>query len=267
MKEYNIQQIISLYQEGYSSEQIAAKIGLSSSGVRKILIRNNVKLRNSSQCHRKYKINENLLDKIDTQEKAYFLGFFYADGCNLNNTSCISLASQDIDILYRFSEMFFKENSKERILSYIRKRQNKTELVSKLSFNSKYLCSQLTILGAPRAKTFKIKYPDWLDENLHNHFIRGYFDGDGSIYQSNNKFGWKIASTESMCKGINAQLIKNLGIDISVKPQGNIFNICCSGNKQIHKIMTWLYKDATIFLQRKYLKFQSLIQLYETVGK
>jgi len=54
-----------------------------------------------SQAQRKYSLNENYFDEIDTSNKAYILGFLYADGYNnrINNTVVLSLFKQDREIL------------------------------------------------------------------------------------------------------------------------------------------------------------------------
>ena len=68
----------------------------------------------------KINFNRNFFSKINTQEKAYWLGFMYADGCNQPEftRASIQLAISDIDHLKKFCAYFFKSFS---ILSDINK--------------------------------------------------------------------------------------------------------------------------------------------------
>lgn len=139
---------------------------------------------------RKYQIKENYFDKIDTEEKAYFMGFFYADGYNSKNGSSlvISLNIKDIDILYRFSNMILGE---EHVSIYDRGPKGK-EAVFRI--NSKDLCHRFSELGCPNCKTYTLEFPKWIDDDLLRHFVRGYFDGDGSIILSSRQA--KITSSK-----------------------------------------------------------------------
>lgn len=69
-----------LYNSGLSTVKIGKMFGKHYSTVRNILINNGVKLRSNKINSRKYTINENYFKNIDTEEKAYWLGFIYADG-------------------------------------------------------------------------------------------------------------------------------------------------------------------------------------------
>jgi DNA invertase Pin-like site-specific DNA recombinase len=102
----NIARIIKEYSEGISSEIIADNMDIDGTTVCRILKRNNIKLRPATANKRQYKINEDYFEKIDTEEKAYFLGFLYADGhitSGKGKSITLSLQKADIHILETLS--------------------------------------------------------------------------------------------------------------------------------------------------------------------
>lgn len=138
-----------------------------------------------AKFERIYNVDESFFKKIDTEEKAYILGFMYADGCNHHNPSkcnysiSITQLTQDVDILEKINNAM---TSDYPIHTYVQKENNKEKSV--LLISSKDLSQDLCKLGCSEAKTFSIRFPNenqYFDDNLMCHFIRGYFDGDGCI--------------------------------------------------------------------------------------
>jgi predicted DNA-binding protein YlxM (UPF0122 family) len=260
-------EIIALYQEGYSGPEIAEKLKVTGGAIWKILKKNNVQMRDDEECRREYLINKDFFDEIDSQEKAYFLGFLYADGGNIKqgNFVRIDLSELDKDILFKLSRLIYKEDSDNRVTFCDRKEKGKFVY---LNINSKYICSQLEKLGCTPKKSLTIEFPKCLnDKELIRHFIRGYYDGDGGInINSNKKAGLKIISTLEFCTSmkdyIQDEVDINFGFYNDVKGK-NVYTINSCGNRQIRKFLNWLYKDATIYLQRKYdlyLKLNDIIK-------
>ena len=70
--------------------------------------RNGYKAKSQSELQRKYNIDETFFDVIDTEEKAYFLGLLYADGCNATNRNAVilSLKEDDKEILEKIKQSF-----------------------------------------------------------------------------------------------------------------------------------------------------------------
>ena len=135
------------------------------------------------------------------------------------------------------------------------------------------IVDDLIKLGCPPRKTFEIKFPsnDILPEKLLNHFIRGYFDGDGSISYSERKSTSKIrdkylhfcitfTGTYNLMTGIkqylNSNIVRFIGDMRSRWNNGkNNYTLSIDGNDIIEKVLDWLYQDSTIFLDRKYQKY------------
>lgn len=125
-------------------------------------------------------LNESYFDEIDTPNKAYILGFLYADGYNnrINNSIVLSLSKEDREILEKIS----KEVGSNKPLfesDYVNKNDGTERHMLILTMASKHMCEALEKWGLTQNKTFTITFPDFLREDLIPHFVRGYFDGDG----------------------------------------------------------------------------------------
>jgi hypothetical protein len=217
---------------------------------------------------RKYDINEDYFNEINTKEKAYFLGFLYADGynhkCEIRKSSSsvnLSLAEEDSYIL----ELLLREVSSDKPLQRIElsERQNSY----RLSLCSYKLCESLEKWGCMRKKTFKITFPDFLQEHLVSHFVRGYFDGDGSIYFSPGKYKKAVAYNldfvgnlpfiESLGKILTDKFQVKPNIRVANKKTANqsIYRLRLCGKHKIIEILEWLYEDkGDFYLKRKYEK-------------
>ena len=178
-----------------------------------------------SESRRKYYLNEQYFDEINTSNKAYILGFLYADGyINLiNNTIVLSLSYEDKDIL----EDIRTEIGCDKPLfeNYYTNKEDRVErhMIS-LILASKYMCESIQKWGLVPNKTFTIEFPDFLQDELISHFIRGYFDGDGCacICKDSSKkipgkrFITSIMSSYKFCIGMQKFLKEKQDINFNV---------------------------------------------------
>jgi len=217
-------------------------------------------MRNVGQSSRKYKQDDLYFSNIDTPEKAYWLGYFYADGnvasnnCKIKNT--VILSSTDLETVEHFKNSV-KYTGPIRVETH----RKYCKQIYKVAIYSKQMRLDLISNGCVPAKSLIITFPK-LQEKLISHFIRGYFDGDGSvgIYKnSSNKEIYTLRS--SFCSG-SKQFIEELynflpvnkikHIQIRKKPI--IYSINFSVEDSL-SLANFMYKDATIFLTRKKEKF------------
>ena len=265
--ESSIERILNLYSQGVSAKQLGKKFSIDKRRVQKWAQEKNF-LRSKKEANRITPINENVLDVIDNPEKAYWLGFFYADAYNCNQTCTVSVTLKDEDYVHlvKLSKLFnIPEN---KIQKYLSKIDNKEYPTCSLRIYSKHLCDKLTELGCPQKKSFIIKFPLWLNKNLYSHFLRGLFDGDGCLtYRSKQKeWKWSIASTKEMCEEIQKIFLNNFNFITNYycisETNNNTYSIDQSGNKRIATILHWLYKDSTVNtrLDRKYQKYIDFIK-------
>lgn len=248
-------------------EQIGAKIGRSKSAVqtrcRKLgLIK--------SKPSFKKKLNSNYFETIDTEEKAYWLGFICADGCVAFNKSSnayvfkITLQERDQDHLRKFIMAIngeFDVNLKKAKLNFdgIYKEYNTCEV----SFKDKKFTSDLLQYFSTN-KTEYLRMPNQIPSALLRHFIRGFSDGDGCFYinyEKKKKSFEIVGKCYDMLDDIKHELGRNdISSNIYRKRQTNWKLGICS-IKEINKLQSYLYDGATIFLERKFQKSQEILKL------
>lgn len=260
--------VIYLYQSNYTQQQICDALKVSENGIGKILKRNGIKKRSYSECNRRYALNEHYFDFINTPNKAYILGLLYADGCNYlsHNSITLSLQEEDLPIL----ELIKKELNYEGPIRFVEKHKNNSKHKNQyiLCINDEYMSKQLERLGMVNAKSLKLLWPTFLSEDLIPHFVRGYFDGDGCVWYDNkrNKCETQICGTIDFCKNLSA-VLSNMSCKNSIKHpkqcNENIVVLQTKGNRSSFKILSWMYKDADLKLDRKYQKYLEFCKSYK----
>lgn len=250
-----------LYLSGMSSTKIGKMFGCTHKPILAILEEFGIQ-RDQKKLVRKYKLNEHYFDVIDTPNKAYILGLLHADGCNKMDKSTISIGLQesDKDLL----EQIRLEMGSEKPLRYIDNSNKHTfgytyENMYELNMFSKYMCQQLADKGIVPNKSLVIGFPEWLDDNLISHYIRGVFDGDGSICKSKNTIHINIVGTDSFCQSLKLICNEILNINSSIYDaschNGITKQFAIHSKEQIKIFLDWIYKDAEIYLQRKYDRY------------
>ncbi len=208
-------------------------------------------------ANRKYHINENYFNKIDSEEKAYWLGFIYAEGNVYKNTLSIELGISDKDHLIKFAESVGK-------FSIDGKKDGRS---CRVRFNSKKLISDLERHGIHPNKSRTLIFPK-IDKHLQKHFIRGFLDGDGWISLRTRKSNWK----KQLYIGFGSlsidflKSIQNIIFE-ETKTKGSIVirkNSMCgqltwSGNKSSSNVCEYIYKNSKIKLERKYNRYLNFV--------
>ena len=264
-KEEQKKEIISLYTNGSSIKNIGKRYNISSNPIKVLLEENNIPIINKTQFDKIYTLNEEFFKEIDTEEKAYFLGLLYSDGYvnSKKNTVGLCLQEQDKKIIEDFNKII-KSDRNLYVKNPPKKFPHRKKLVE-LKITNKNFYKHLENKGCVNKKSLVLTFPkeDILSKNLYSHFIRGYFDGDGSVYKSDGKYSFELIGTKELIEKAQEILIEELNLNkTSVyfkKGAKNTCRIRYSGNRQCIKIKDWLYKDATIFLERKNTKFNEII--------
>lgn len=205
---------------------------------------------------RKHTINENIFSSIDTEEKAYWLGFLYADGyiSKLNNVIEVSLCEKDLAHLKKLKR--FLETSVD-IHKRIKKDKNKEYIGYRLSVSSSKIKEDLESLGCTNAKSSTLKFPkeSQVPKSLQVHFIRGYFDGDGCITVAGRTSpALEILGTKEFLEGILNFFNSSNTI--------HGFNHCHSVKRiqffgeEANDILSKMYGNSNIYLDRKYELFK-----------
>ena len=202
--------------------------------------------------------NDNYFELINTEDKAYWLGFLYADGCVTQDHKTVILVLSIKDIKH-------VEKFKETTSSEYKIGGNKENTYARTCIYSAKMAEYLIAKGCVPAKTFILKFPTYkiIPQNLIRHFIRGYFDGDGCIFanyrhKKNSTCVYlstelNILGTEDMINGIAV----NIGVNskIEYRKKDHIYALRIYNKTDILAMMDYMYNDASVFLDRKYQKF------------
>lgn len=261
-----IDRVCKEYQDGLSQEKVAKNNKTSPVTVRRILKNNGIPIRKQEEWLRHYDLNQEYFDVIDTQNKAYFLGFMYADGnvSKSNNAIQIALQARDLHILESFKRELGCVDKPLYLVERSKKNKNHSDIYG-LMIKSEHMHDSLCKLGIIPQKTHIIKYPFFISKDLQKHFIRGAMDGDGCIHATNLSNEKEIRSvdicgTYDFCNGLKEVIEGNLGIHCSLilsNKTSNIYKMTISGRNQSTKFLDWIYEDAELYLYRKYETYLS----------
>lgn len=258
--------IISRYKNGEAFTKIAKDIKKSSNFVRRILCKNNIEIRNASQSHEKYTFDKDFFKKIDSEEKAYVLGFLYADGNVCKNVMQICLHKQDEEIIFLIKKALKSNHPIVNDRGYVRFRIGNIGLAKDLLKN-----------GICERKTFIIEFPNEkiLPKNLQRHFIRGYFDGDGCVKHGKDKkynyttWGVEFISCLNFLTKINEILVEQAGLNLAnltkeKRREKPIYYLRHGGTspKRVSLFYKFLYNESNFFLKRKREKFEAILKSY-----
>lgn len=192
--------------------------------------------------------NRNIFNKIDNEEKAYWLGFIVADGyLNINKHMLrIKLGNRDRSHLIKFIK--FVGGNEEMLKSEIHS-ETGNELFY-VSLYSKEVMNDLLSLGIEQAKSGKEKVCN-IDKKYYRDFIRGLWDGDGFIRE--NLSGIGLVGSEEVLAFVQNYFNDSLGVKpLKIYPHCNTFKIeYRSTRKAIPLILNHLYGDKDMALDRK----------------
>lgn len=260
--------IIKDYKNGKSMRQIEKDYGVTRQSVAKYLEKEKIKTQ-SGNHYRKYYHNFDYFENIDTERKAYWLGFMFADGYIVDYSNKygedkfgITLNMNDIKTL----EDFKKDISSTNPITDV---SSKGHNLARIIMSSQKTVNDLIAHGCIKQKSLVLKPPINVPKDFIHHFIRGFFDGDGSIFYNKSEFerhkNWNTPSY-SICITSTKEMIEwiidiiGLGHLIQEKRREKTWYYRLSGNRQVKSFCDFIYKDATIFMERKYKLYQDLLK-------
>ena len=183
-----------------------------------------------------------------------------------DNMIKIELKNIDRKLLEEVNKILQNERD---VMDYSRKKNDKILTTSQLYFYSKKIKDDLSIYNIVPKKTYSSKFlfPDKLDQEFLISYIRGYFDGNGSVYKTTGHSSWQIDTpSESVAKGIIDYFKKYniiLNFNIEEKTNVSLYRCITSKKENLRKIYEMFYngisKENFLFLERKKDKFESLL--------
>lgn len=256
-------EIVARYNGGESIAALAASYGRSFATMRENLHRWGAVMRRRGPV-RRCEFDESFFSVIDTEAKAYWLGFILADGCvgqtGAGNWVCrVNLSSCDAQHLAKLAAAVGTttkvKNGHDGASAY-------------LDLCSVQLCRDLQALECGPNKTGRHGIPK-IREDLNRHFYRGYFDGDGSLFDMLKAYSWRfdvVGSTKFIAQ-FQRWLMEHARVAVTklqrCRCAADVSSLRYSGSKQVARIMSLLYTDATIYLDRKYVLVKLLLDSRE----
>lgn len=207
---------------------------------------------------RKHFFNFDYFNTIDSEEKAYWLGFLYADGyVNERGIIEITLSSIDKEHLIKFCTSIGLD------IDVISSRVINNHECSRINIGSKRMVNDLIDLGCIQCKSLKLTFPNdtQVPQYLLRDFVRGYVDGDGWVGLCNTTPRISIYGTKEFLE----EMIEYLHLPsakIRKDSRSNVY-IVEWGSTKAYNIINQLYKDSNIYLNRKYEVYQNICRLRE----
>lgn len=255
----------------YSDNQIsiincAKKFKIGKNTLYNYLKENNL-IKNDKNYQKDITYDKNFFDSIDSEEKAYWLGFIMADGytkLDKNNNpaqTTIEISKKDINLLDAFKKSI-KSN-------YIIRERSRTTVTGKISeicsitISSHHLTKQLVSYGVVPNKTYIGFINEEIfgdNEELIFHYLRGYSDGDGFINKNKGNYVFKLViKSKSILNTITNWIKKYCNIDPKITIWEDAYRLSVQNKKDYFIFLEKLYKNANIYLDRKYQNYLSHI--------
>lgn len=259
---YKIKEMIQEYESGKSLKDVAKIHGCAELTVRKKLAESSIKIRKKgpgSNRTGKLKVDLDYFSEIDTNEKAYWLGFLYADGYIGDFTTKLKLKDREPIVAFKKA---IKSEHKLAEYSAKDKRTNKIYKAYVLAISSQKICQDLKKIGlSGEFKNFE--FPK-IKEQFYSHFIRGLFDGDGGICFINKdvkKTRCDIIMSEKMSDFLCSYLPSKIRFKEpkikKITDNENFKIVCLVIRSPKIEFLDWIYKESLpeIRLDRKYQKY------------
>jgi transposase len=254
-----VAQMCEMYKSGKLLKEIADEFRTTRVTVSKLIKKSGVEIDRFT-----YHFNEHYFDNIDSQDKAYILGLLWADGHNRVNKGgvIIELQEEDKDLLEKINNITENERPLRKV--ELHKKNPNWKNQYNLLWQSKYLSSLLNSYGMCQRKSLVLEFPNWLNENLYPHFIRGYLDGDGCIccLKDNTRIQVSMVGTKTFLEFIQ-RICCSIDVKSYITHDKRANDVICQlsivSNSSALAFLSWIYKDANLKIERKYNKYQQFI--------
>lgn len=257
----SVDELIEQYRSGLSVWKIGAANGISGQKVWAHLKKAGVSFRSREEAIRKEKIDLKAFSAPLSKSDCYWLGLLYADGsitvAKKTGFDVVSLTAHRDDV-----ESIVGFLGHMGLTSPINWRRDKRAVSTAVT--SKTISRRLRELGVVPNKTHTIRYPNFIPDGMDRHFVRGYFDGDGSVYfRSKKTYASKqgsiaFAGNPRFIADIADIIESNIGIrqtSVTNSGTGSDPTSCVQyryeGRSRLVKICEWLYGDGGPVLTRK----------------
>lgn len=238
-------------------------MGFKRDTTKRLLLEMGIPLRTAGQTRAKRK-DINYFSQ-ESENMAWLLGFLASDGTvsKTRNTIKIGLSAKDKEILERIRQELQLE---VKVCEYT---TNKGFDVVELAWNCCEHKQALFNYGIAPNKTFNLIPPNKLDKKFWKDYLRGYFDGDGSVSYNhcNNSIRFSITSgTKEILEWFINFLYEEYDIPkVKIYETKRVntsyyFDYSTESTKKIYHILYDKLDENSLYLTRKYIKYTELIK-------
>jgi hypothetical protein len=249
------------YADGSSGLRLSNEYSISVARVQRIATAAGVALRGQSEASRVYGCDHNFFDIIDTEAKAYWLGFIMADGCVTDrNRIKVAIAASDVGHVEKLRTALRSDHPVR--ITHSEGGFNPHDS-AEFSIRSDALVAGLAAHGVCERKSLTAT-PPMLSADMTRHFWRGMVDGDGYITSTDRggRLRWSIGLTGSLAtsEAFAAFAASICGTKSTVQRNNSIWKLTVSGNTKARAVMDHLYGNAAVYLDRKMARYRSALE-------
>jgi len=209
---------------------------------------------------------------------AYLLGLIYADGTikdvRISSRTCyIAVSSNDLDLLEQVRKVLSSTHKiytrKSRMVKFSDHKIYKCSTSYILRVGNKMIYQDLVNLGLTPRKSLKIQLPD-VPVEYFNFFLRGYFDGDGSLYVTKNRsakcgksWGLNLLGSRTLLESFvnwtcSQGLLGSRPTLHRTRPNSKTFEVKIRKKSEVYNVAKTLYEGSTVYLDRKMERYLQL---------
>lgn len=249
------EQAVDLYEKHKTLTNVANELGFCIEAVRHFFVKNNIEY--NKQVN--YKCNDYFFHNL-TEKSMYWLGFFSADGNIAKDKPRVALTLGGIDIDH--IKKYKKDLELEAPIIFASRKESRKQFKKDVynqcvvRFTSKIMCDKLKEYNVIPAKSYIYTIPDVIQHHpLYNHFLRGLIDGDGWIYLKENHPNIGLCGNKETVSAVLEHLKNHLELKTNTKvkkKKASVYTLNITNAEDVIKVIEYLHKDGTVYLNRKY---------------
>lgn len=209
---------------------------------------------------RRYSLDDSFFDVINSEAKAYWLGFITADGCvHAGPAGANGWQRHQLSVKLKASDAGHLEKLKADLGAenpvYFDRQATKGHPAAGVSFSSRHMVESLIRLGVTPRKSLTVE--PWAGPaGLMRHYWRGAFDGDGTLVRhprlERDKWHLRMLGTEATIEAFRLWSAGICGTTAKKCPKGRIWSFTMGGLASPQAVAREMYGDATVYLDRKH---------------
>lgn len=254
----HLKKAIQMYKDGMTISDINKQTGVAKNRMTQAIREFNIPKHKNIGSKPRFSYNQEFFSNINTEERAYWLGFLYADGyvSTKHDKFSLSISVKDRLHLEKLRDSLCPDKPIE---------EQHSQNAVRFTVISKRITGDLIMKGCVPQKSLILQPPPEgsIPDELIRHFIRGYFDGDGCARIQKGKYvSISLVGTKELLQFM-VDRFTGIGckFESEVRSIKRYYTWECSAKDTVKRIYHYFYTDATVFLERKEEKMRSVFSL------